>query len=823
VTLANAIRTSYAAHRASTTYHVTADAVNVVSLAAATNLAEAIALLNDLKAKFNPHLTQATIHQVGDAVNSVTTGDATNLQTAVRLANVLKDALNTHFTQFDVHGHDDTTNTLASLVAPAVDTDCYPILNDLKAKYNLHRVYTQSHLAADATNTVTSVNATDNASAFTLANELKVKFNLHLAQSGVHVVSDVTNDISSANATSAGTLVTLTTEIQAGYDSHRTQTQGSYHVHGTNDGVNGVSTAMTELIAHVGTGVNLNKVVLTSRINTNGSNITVKSAGTANETIGFLPGISAQRLQPTALALATALNAASAFATEAVAYKVQAPGFGSFLRIDSRTTGGTSTLSFTGVANSALVTDTGIGIVPGTTTDVGENPQAGFTVTSSAGSAGSAGTGFPGQTYTDGKTGLRFSILPASAGDYSNDGSLTLVVGQTITADASIPVRAVPGLELSVYNTYNMNPGTTAVLSTFPKSGYEPQVGDVYYTSYDYAKTDLSTKLYRDSKKITQAFGEATPDNPLSLAARLAQLNGAVVVGLKQVLRATGSSTASTQSFLSAIDEMKKPIEGVAKPDVIVPLATDPQVFSYLNQHAIFMGSPRQAGERMGVVGVASGTSPLGVQSIAKSLNSELMVVAYPDAFITTIQDTQGNQTDVLIDGTYAAAAIAGAMVNPAYDVATPWTRRQLVGIKSLARVLDPTEANQIAASGVTVLEQVDSAVRVRHGLTTNPSTVISRTPSVTTTIHHVQQETRTTCDPYIGSKLTGGLVKSVEGSLNGMFSRLIDNKIVSKVVSGPDVTIDENDPTTLRVQAIYIPIFPLEYIMVSYNIRVRA
>ena len=574
-------------------------------------------------------------------------------------------------------------------------------------------------------------------------------------------------------------------------------------------------------IAYAGAGINANKLQLISTTNTVSSAIAIKTSGTANVVLGFTPGATVQRLQPTAAAIATSLNFSSVFNPWAVAYAIPVQGLGSYLEINSQTTGSGSTISFASTVDTTFITDTNIGIVPGVSGAIGEAAQSMFTVTSSSAS-GSAGTGYPGQTYTDAGTGLRFTVLPV-VGGYTPAGYFTLLVNQTFTTNASIPIFAVHGVELIVYNTYNMGINTTALVNTYAlTTGAEPAIGDVYYISYNYEKSDLTTALYRDSRLILQAFGAPTTDNPLALAARITQLNGAVLVGLKQVLRAPGTSQASASDYMAAIDEQRKPIAGQTNQDVIVPLTTDPTVFSYLNQHAIFMGAPRQEAERIGIVGTATGTSPLGVSAIAQGLSSALMVVTYPDSYVIGVQDAQGNTTNQLVDGSYMAAAIAGVMTNPAFDVATPLTRRNVLGFLQLGHLLDPTEANQVAVNGVTIIEQVSTGMRVRHGLTTDMSSVITRTPSVTVTIQYVQQQVRAALDPFIGQKLTGTIVKSVETAMVGTFANLIDKQIVSSV-AGIEVMVSPTDPTSLQTSAVYIPVFPLEYIVCVLSIRVSS
>ena len=575
-------------------------------------------------------------------------------------------------------------------------------------------------------------------------------------------------------------------------------------------------------VASVGAGQYLNELVLTSHTNEQTSQLAVLQASTANNVLGFTSGISSTRIQPTAANIATALNANSGFGLHGVAYSINVSGLGNFLNINSRSVGTTSNVSFTSIGNTSFTNDTGLGIVPGSSGAIGEASMAGFRVTSSAGLLGSHGTGFPGQTYTDATTGLRFTILPASSGDYDNTGSFTMNVGQTFTCDATVPTKAVPGVELYVYNTINMTPGTTGVVSTFPHKGVQPAIGDVYYISYQYGKTNFSPALFRDRKTIQTNVGPPVPAYPLSLAASLSLLNGAVIVGLEQVLPATGQSQASDATFTAAIDALRKPISGTVKADVITPLTTDPTVMTYLNQHCIFMSSPRQEGERTGVVGVAVGTTPTGVGAIAQGLASELMMVVYPDSFVITITDAVGNSTEQLIDGSYCAAALAGSTCNPSIDVATPITRRQILGFTSLGTVLDPTVANQVAVSGVTIIEQVKTGLRVRHGLTTRLDTVITRTPSVTLTIQFVQQTMRAELDPFIGAKQLSSTLQNINNQVTGMFGTLIDKQIVASV-SGISVAVSPTDPTIITTETIYVPVFPIEYVVCALQIRTSS
>ena len=102
VTLANAIKTAYEAHRADTTgdnsteVHEAADSTNTVTTSDATDESEAYTLLNEIKVDFNAHLSQGGVHLNNDGDNTVSDADATDTATAVTLAVALKDALLAH-------------------------------------------------------------------------------------------------------------------------------------------------------------------------------------------------------------------------------------------------------------------------------------------------------------------------------------------------------------------------------------------------------------------------------------------------------------------------------------------------------------------------------------------------------------------------------------------------------------------------------------------------------------------------------------------------------------------------------------------------------
>lgn len=570
--------------------------------------------------------------------------------------------------------------------------------------------------------------------------------------------------------------------------------------------------------ASVGTLGNLNKVRITSNTNTEASAVVILN-GSANAILGFSEGDFASQTLVNGQEVVNRLMDTSGFASGAVAYTSTINGQ-VYVTVESLTTGATSAISFEAGSNSAFNILSGTQITPGTSGDNGEDASDMFTVTSNN-LNGSAGTGTPGQTYSDAKTGLRFSVLPCADGSYASGGYFTLGVSTTFKVNPGVPYLALPGLETIVTNMVNVGVNDTANVQTFNPSGVEPKNGDFYFVSYRFLKQDYATRIFRQFKTIEANYGSLSGENRVTLAAYLAIINGAVLVGVKQVQKVPNTNQASAQSFIDAIGGLSTPLPGNVKPDLIVPLSTDTAVYSYLTQHCEIMSNIRNQSERMGFIGFASGTSPSNAQTVAKSLYSQRIVAYYPDSAVITLSNELGESFETMVDGSFFAAAAAGAVCSPTVDVATPYTRRRIQGFTRIPRILDPVEANQTAVAGITILEDLDPIVRIRQGLTTNMTSVLTRLPTVTQIADFVSINSRSVLDAFVGTKFLSSRTNEVEVSMTSLFNQLIQQEIVS-AFTGIAAVIDDNDPTILRAEAYYQPIFPLLYLVLTFNLRAR-
>lgn len=589
------------------------------------------------------------------------------------------------------------------------------------------------------------------------------------------------------------------------------------------------------------------------------ANITIGN-GSANDVLGFSTGDEAFRTVVEVETLVSALMAhseasittslltwenggsGSYFTAKTLAKTITDNAGKEFLFLQSLGTSGAGTTSSIAIVDAAsdsiTLPGTGIGAVNGDG-NVGETSIEGFFVTSSdpVNGSGTANTsvlnngngqdGNIGQTYRDSVTGLTFTILPRDGGAFYPTGeSITFSVRKVVTCDSNLPVNSLPGIETIVSNTLGVTNGDTAIVSTYSKSGLEPSVGDVYYVSYNYKKQDFSSQIFTKMSTVEQAFGTKSPTNPVSLGAYLAFLNGAVILAIKQVekdvdINSDGSpDTASLDGFLQAIDSVEGSLPGGIYPNYIVPMKGDSlELFQYLARHCDIQSSIRYRAERTAIVGVSAGTQPKEVGNIAEAVKRSRLRLLYPDIVTLSITEADGSIKSYLVDGTYFAAAWAGNRASPTIDVATPWTRGRVVGFDDVARKLDAVQQNQIAVRGVTVLSQDRQIISIRHGLTTDPSNQLTRTPSVITIADEVQRKARATLDRFVGIKFLPGITSQVEGQLNATLKGLVRDQIISTYIPAT-AKVSVDDPTAIEVEAYYQPVFPLIYIVITFNVR---
>jgi hypothetical protein len=98
-------------------------------------------------------------------------------------------------------------------------------------------------------------------------------------------------------------------------------------------------------------------------------------------------------------------------------------------------------------------------------------------------------------------------------------------------------------------------------------------------------------------------------------------------------------------------------------------------------------------------------------------------------------------------------------------------------------------------------------------------SNILTKTPTVITIADEVQRQARATLDRFIGTKFLPGVTSTIEIQLSTTLRQLLEANVIA-AYTGVTASVDEEDPTVANVEAYYQPIFPLLYIVVTFNLR---
>lgn len=196
----------------------------------------------------NPHITN-------DEQNAAAAADP-YLDTAEEMQNAhaaLETAYTAHIASTDYHAAADNANGLTAISTPKQAMD---LLNDIKTKFNLHRVLRGGppacHGAADATNVVAAANATTKATAIALANAIRTAYEAHrvLTDGAVHgTAADATNVVTVAALAGTATwaqVAALADDLRTQYEAHRVLVAGG--VHGAADATNTAAVAAVGVV-----------------------------------------------------------------------------------------------------------------------------------------------------------------------------------------------------------------------------------------------------------------------------------------------------------------------------------------------------------------------------------------------------------------------------------------------------------------------------------------------------------------------------------------------------------------------------------------------
>jgi len=404
-------------------------------------------------------------------------------------------------------------------------------------------------------------------------------------------------------------------------------------------------------------------------------------------------------------------------------------------------------------------------------------------------------------------------VVPTAATALEVVTALNKLTGITCTVDS---------LKVKVATTATSNSslligtGTTNSILGFTDGSYQatprqPAALKKYFVNYEYAKSssDYSVRFFFNMSDIVAEHGDVSTTDTLSLGAEILFQHGASAVALVQVNPADG---ALIQQFRKALDKLL-PVDGI---NIVVPLNPDSGLYSYLSNHVDQASSLTERKERTGIVGLSGAPSISTIQGFATGLANKRMVLVYPPSCTRYVG---ANTTVSTLDGSFLACACAGIRTSTAYDVADPLTRKELIGFENIPDTLLRAEKNQLASSGVLVIENVGGIFRVRHQKTTDTSTVPNSEYSVVEIVDYTAVNMRKMLETiYIGQKILVDTPSQVKSTVNALLQNLVSREII---VAFTDIqaSINSIDPTEIDVQFSISPTYPLNYILVTFSL----
>lgn len=393
----------------------------------------------------------------------------------------------------------------------------------------------------------------------------------------------------------------------------------------------------------------------------------------------------------------------------------------------------------------------------------------------------------------------------------------TTVLGVTAVGD-------VPGLSQYKYGTDYLVVNNNVV---WQSGGTQPSTGAAYYVTYLKAKDAAaynSPNLWFSIQDVRNTFGPELTNgvvNPVTTAALKMFENGAAAVMIVQ------ATTGSQTDLQTAIDAL----QGQDVDVVLVPQATNSTLQNYLKTHVLTQSAPAVGHERFTIItGTLNGLSPSLTEQTgrADAMATKRVIIVSPPAQILTLRDSATNSDrDVLVPSTYAGgAAFAGLMTNANYDPAEPLTRKPITGVASLSNFnYLPSQMDNLAVRGITVLENISGSIRVRQALTTGTGNINDLTVSVALIIDNIRKDTRTQLDrQFIGTKILTSTPSAVATAIKALLEQKVKDKIIADFdESSISVEQDQTDPRTLNVSFAVAPVYPAEYIDVTFSLFVAA
>lgn len=385
-----------------------------------------------------------------------------------------------------------------------------------------------------------------------------------------------------------------------------------------------------------------------------------------------------------------------------------------------------------------------------------------------------------------------------------------LITGSTYVNSTDYTIQAITGPS-GVTQGFDSTYTITRVIGGNLLAATQIQV------SFNYTDTTYFTPTsYYTFNDVQNAYGAPMDANgniisELTLGAYFAFTNGA-----SQIIACAVEPTATPPTVQNYTDALNK-FQVVDSIAVIIPCTGNQSLFGPIQIHVD--SESLNSHERRAILGMdGSITAVSSATRItnAQSINDTRVAMVSPAT--VTYFNPNTNATQVL-GAQFLACAVAG--VNAVQSPATPLTRKTIAGFVNIAESEAEPQKDQEAQAGLMVCENTNQGtIRVRHGVTTAPTSLVTREWTITGQSDSMVYQLRTFLD---GDGLIGGVINALTmpnilASASAALADLVQNGIILGY-SGLSVSQLVNSPDVIEISFAWQPSIPLNYILVSYSI----
>jgi hypothetical protein len=358
--------------------------------------------------------------------------------------------------------------------------------------------------------------------------------------------------------------------------------------------------------------------------------------------------------------------------------------------------------------------------------------------------------------------------------------------------------------------------------------------GQEVVVSYQYTSSEYYTPTICNNFQAVQALYGPSFDtttgailSPLSFAAQFAFDNGASQVAL---VATTSVNGAATRAGLSAGYTALSALETVS---MIVPLpvgltgtgGSPGDIINVANDIATFLRSQESTNNVLQTAYLGYETTvTVGPDTISEAVAYKRVIQAWPNQLNYYNGFTNTSQ---ILPGYYLAAAYAGILASqPVQQGLTKQTLRDFSGVPPVVfATMTNSYKNQLSSSGVAVTELTKNGqLQVRHGVTTDPTTVYTREISLVRAQDFMIETLVASVENagLIGTPITAQTPANITGLFVSNLTALVNQGVIANY-NGLTVTESSDDPTVINVVFQYIPSYPLNYITIVFSINTTS